>query len=120
MAFIFAMSSVPGGAHEVLGYSFELNPKLGNFLHIPAYYVLALLWKVAFEVRKVPGRKGSVLAATYATLFGAADEVHQRFVPDRYMDIRDVLANLLGAVLAVLTWRYVRPLFFRKESAFEV
>jgi hypothetical protein len=28
------------------------------------------------------------------------------------MDIRDVIANFLGALAAILTWPWVRPIFF--------
>ncbi|HVR74274.1 MAG TPA: VanZ family protein [Planctomycetota bacterium] len=115
MAFLFFLSSIPGGEHEVLGYAFEIAPELGNFLHIPAYYVLALLWKIALEAWAAPEHKTSALAIIFTTVFGALDEYHQSFVPNRFMDARDVVVNFFGAVLTVLTWRFVRPIFFSER-----
>jgi hypothetical protein len=113
MAFLFGLSSIPGGEHEILGYSFELSPGLGNFLHLPAYFVLGVLWKFAFAARGVPERKGTLLAVVLGTAFGVSDEVHQFFVPRRYMDVRDVIADFIGLVLAGLAWPLLRPLLAR-------
>jgi VanZ family protein len=41
-----------------------------------------------------------VIVAAYAI----SDEVHQLFVPYRTADVRDVLADLVGASLALLVW----------------
>jgi VanZ family protein len=43
----------------------------------------------------------SALAAT--SLFGAADEWHQQFIPGRSQDVADWLADTLGAGIGVLT-----------------
>ena len=117
MGLIFLLSSIPGGRHDLLGYEFQLAPDIGNLLHLPAYAVLATLWMIALESRGAPARRAAVLACIYATLFGAADEVHQAFVPLRCMDARDVLANLLGALAAALAWPWVRFLFFDPDEA---
>jgi len=115
MGFIFLLSSIPGGEKNVFGYSFQLNPQLGNFLHVPVYCALATFWLITLEAWQVPPRKGLLLAVVYAALFGALDEVHQYFVPERFMSLMDVLSNLLGALIAALAWRYVRSLFFAPE-----
>jgi VanZ family protein len=112
MGFIFFLSSLHGGQQDLpLGYSFHLDPALSNFLHFPLYYGLGMLWKLTFEVRQVPERKGTALACVFGTVYGALDELHQWFVPDRYMDARDVVVDFLGVLFACLTWRYVRPIF---------
>ena len=52
---------------------------------------------------------GSVLdsdeevAFQFVALYGAADEIHQRFVPNRSCDVLDWLADTLGASLVFLT-----------------
>jgi VanZ family protein len=117
MGFIFLLSSIPGGRQSVFGHSFELSPNFGNFLHIPVYCTLATLWLIALRAWQVPHRKSLLLAVAYATLYGALDEVHQYFVPDRCMSFMDVLANLLGAIIAILAWRYVQRLFFTAEPS---
>jgi VanZ family protein len=119
MGLIFLLSSIPGGRHDLLGYEFQLAPRIGNFLHLPVYAVLATLWMVALEARGAPPGRAALLACIYATLFGAADEVHQHFVPLRCMDARDALANLLGAMGAALAWPWMRSLFFASSRAGE-
>ena len=116
MGFIFLLSSIPGGRHELLGYEFQLAPDIGNILHLPAYAALATFWMIALESRGAPPGRAALLACIYATLFGAADEVHQYFIPLRCMDARDVLANLLGALIAALVWPWARPLFFARTT----
>ena len=41
------------------------------------------------------------MAVLLATLYGAFDEVHQAFTPGRSPDVRDVVADCLGAALGV-------------------
>ncbi|MGE3841233.1 MAG: VanZ family protein [Vicinamibacterales bacterium] len=46
---------------------------------------------------------GSALSsAVVATLYGVSDEWHQSFVPGRSSDVRDVVADAVGALIAVL------------------
>lgn len=43
-----------------------------------------------------------------AGLYGLTDEFHQRYVPGRTPDLRDVLADVIGAgvvVVALVVWR---------------
>ena len=117
MGFIFFLSSLHGGQQDLIGYSFRLDPKIGDFLHFPLYYGLGLLWILALDVRGVPERKGMVLACAFGTLYAVSDEIHQYFVPDRCMDAKDVLTDFLGILFACLTWRYVRPIFLSPARA---
>ncbi len=41
-----------------------------------------------------------------ATLFGISDEFHQYFVPNRDIDLWDVVADFTGATLAIVAWSY--------------
>ena len=45
-----------------------------------------------------------------AALYAVTDEFHQSFVPGRYPDVRDVLVDTAGALVAVLLlrWRLAR------------
>jgi VanZ family protein len=40
------------------------------------------------------------------TLYGASDEIHQYFVPNRSSEVQDWLADAAGAVLMVLIIKY--------------
>lgn len=47
----------------------------------------------------------ALLSAVISVVYGATDEWHQRFVPGRTADIRDLLADTIGAVAAVgIAW----------------
>lgn len=76
-------------------------------VHLPEYGVAAWLawWAV---VPRLPGAAGYVVAAAIAAAIGYGDELLQRIVPGRYYDVRDIAANALAAVLAVLVLAVVR------------
>jgi VanZ family protein len=59
------------------------------------------------------GRLAGVVAGTavvawlIAAGYGVSDEIHQSFVPDRMADLRDVVADAIGAALGVgLGWAW--------------
>jgi VanZ family protein len=105
MAIIFMLSSVPGNARDVTGgYLMEfLNPRIQDILHIPLFAILALLWIITFrrlEKEYMCIRMTLLISLSYAFI----DEIHQYFVPGRYMSLRDVLLNSLGILFSV--WFY--------------
>ena len=92
MAVIFWLSSeaapLPGGI--------EIPDKVAHF---GVYAILgALLWWAA---RPRP-LAAAALAIVVASLYGASDELHQRFVPGRTCDLRDWMADFAGAAAAVI------------------
>jgi VanZ family protein len=96
MGVLFFASSVPGD--ELPG------PMWDKLAHLLAYAVLAILLLLPlcggrlWEIRGVT----AATAVLLATLYGAADEVHQAFTPDRSPDVRDLVADALGATVGVL------------------
>lgn len=50
------------------------------------------------------GSQGMWLAVLVASLYGASDEWHQTFVPGRYPDAVDWVADTLGAMLAIFLY----------------
>jgi len=97
MAVIFAASSIPnlgplpGGVPASAGHSI-------------GYALLgALLLRALARGRASGVTWGRALAAVLlATLYGVSDEAHQSFVPGRTPDRFDVLADCVGAALAVM------------------
>ena len=81
--------------------------------HGVAYAGLALV-----ALRAVTGARWSavggrtiVLAWVIAAVYGVSDEIHQAFVPTRAPDVRDVVADSVGAALAlgaVWAWGIIR------------
>jgi VanZ family protein len=70
--------------------------------HVLAYSVLGFLLLRAFSKGRVAGISWRAITLTivFATLYGASDELHQRFVPGRSPDVLDVAADALGASCA--------------------
>jgi VanZ family protein len=82
--------------------------------HMVEYGVLALLaWRA--HRRPFPGdtrlwrRSEAGLALGMATLFAISDEWHQSYVPSRQGQLTDVLIDMIGATLGLLTlWSWGR------------
>lgn len=78
-------------------------------LHGVEFGILALL---VFRQLYLPTRirnlySALLIAFLIASGYGALDEWHQSFIPGRHMDIRDWIADSLGAFMALLgAWIY--------------
>ncbi len=78
----------------------------GDLLHYPEFAVLALLLARALQGPS-PGCARPVYllwAFVLSILFGATDEFHQAFVPDRVPDVRDLLHDGIGSAAGVFLW----------------
>ena len=95
MMFIFWLSSIssppelPGGVSD-------------KTAHVLLYSGLgALLVRARAGGWRRPVTLGIAAAAiVVATLYGISDEIHQYFVPLRQVEVRDILADAIGASLA--------------------
>ena len=108
MGFIFFASSVPGDELPSWGFWDKAE-------HLLAYSVLGVLFLIpTAEARLalVTPRTGA-LAVVLATLYGAFDEIHQSFTPDRSPDVHDLFADFLGATVGVVVVLLVRFLVTR-------
>jgi len=76
---------------------------ISNFLHIPAYAVLTILWLKAFERRKNAGHsfKSLLLILVGLMLFAVSDEIHQSFVPGRMASFMDVCLDVTGIFIGL-------------------
>jgi VanZ family protein len=84
-------------------------------LHEAAYFGLTLLLIRALAGGRLTGITAATLAGAWviAVIYGATDEWHQSFVPNRHADIRDLLADALGAFAAAIVagaWVIIRRL----------
>lgn len=103
MAFIFWLSSM---SRPPLPAGFLSADKLA---HLLLYAGLGGLAGIA--VAGETGRRPSLLSVLLVTAYGMTDEFHQSFVPGRSADIRDVGADMAGALLAqaaICLWVRVR------------
>ncbi|HTT70999.1 MAG TPA: VanZ family protein [Anaeromyxobacteraceae bacterium] len=70
-----------------------------KLLHSIEYGTLGLLLALALRASGASEGTALLLAAAFASLYGASDEVHQAFVPLRDCDIHDWMADTLGGAL---------------------
>jgi VanZ family protein len=85
----------------------------GDLLHYPEFAVLAFLLARAFHGARpgAPLPKHVLWAMALTVAFGATDEFHQAFVPDRVPDVMDWLHDGIGAAAGLLLWgiwRWIR------------
>jgi VanZ family protein len=101
---IFVQSCLP--AFDV-GPRFQFKDK---FLHAIVYGLLASLFFRAYHAGG-DCRKSLlstlVISVCFATLYGISDEIHQAFVPGRYLDGMDAVANFIGSVLGSAGYLWV-------------
>ena len=76
---------------------------IDKFLHFTIYTVFAFLLTRQISQDTTRGRAvfGAVLIAA---AFAAADEWHQRFIPGRFPELADWLADVCGAILGAILY----------------
>lgn len=103
MMVIFYLSHTPGDNFP------PMWPGMDKLAHMSAYAVLA----AAFLFAIIPFcRNSSFLPCAASTLFfclvyGIADEFHQSFIPGRSPDVKDIVADLGGAIVTLVLWKTV-------------
>jgi VanZ family protein len=85
----------------------------GDSLHYPEYATLAFLLARALQGNRSGVARPSYLLGAFvlSILFGATDEFHQAFVPDRVPDVQDWLHDGIGAAVGAFSWaiwRWIR------------
>ena len=72
-------------------------------LHFGAYGLLGILFYRAYETLPLNENKNLLILLSIgsATLYGISDEIHQYFVPFRYAEILDGMANTIGSIFGV-------------------
>jgi len=99
MAVIFAVSAQPNPLPEITA---RVSDKV---LHLVEYSGLAALLVRALT-REGWGWRDAILAAIVMTsLYGASDEYHQAFVPNRNPAVSDWVADSLGALVGASIFR---------------
>ena len=93
--------------------SFESLPTFAfsdKIMHFGGYALLgALVFRALAQESLNLSRQGIILVAiVVSTLFGVSDEIHQGFVAERYADVFDAVADLLGGTLGVLFYARIR------------
>ena len=87
--------------------------KLGHFTE---YAVLGVFLTLLFRRKKEQQPVWNRLPLLIALLYAASDELHQRFVPGRSCELRDVLIDFSGALLGYLLCSGILLLRQRKRE----
>jgi VanZ family protein len=95
MLLIWGLSSIPKTAPVVI------VPMQDKVVHLVEYAVLAILYCYSIARTLPRWEKPAVLllSALLAALWGAVDEWHQSFVPNRSAEVLDAVADALGALI---------------------
>ena len=97
-ATILVLTSIPDVQTPELGFKIQ-----DKFYHFLVYIVFGFLFMRASmqgDAGRLPAARKTVVF--YGTAFALADEVHQIFIPGRYGEWSDALADVLGILSAVL------------------
>lgn len=102
---IFLLSSQSASSFDDAEAIVDFLPAADFFAHLGLYFVLAAL--VHASLRAYLPERGNLLVVDtviFSLLYGLSDEFHQAFVPGRVASPVDLLADVLGATLAVTLW----------------
>jgi VanZ family protein len=96
MGLIFYLSSRTG---DELKSAFPFIPDF-NPGHLLAYFILGSL--IYYALTLSGARRPGFWAVFLCALYGLTDEYHQSFVPGRAPELRDLINDTTGAILAVV------------------
>ena len=80
--------------------------------HISIFFLLAIFFFISVIEREWNSKK-IILSVLIVTIYAALDELHQFFVPGRYMSFDDFLFNFAGITIASLI--YFILIFWKKS-----
>ncbi len=99
MALIYYSSSIRGEDMPKIDI-----PNIDKFFHFVEYFILGALLVRAFAQAsdKANFKRILLLSILIASIYGALDEFHQRFVSGRSPEIFDILSDIIGSLLGSL------------------
>jgi len=90
---IFTVSSIPRLQPPQIGIEFE--DKIAHFIE---YFIFSVLVYRSFMTCRKNSREALLLTIIFVSVFSAADELHQMFIPGRFAEVIDFIADVSGAV----------------------
>ncbi len=99
---ILSVSSIPNlPSPKIVTGGFKI--RLDYLFHFCEYGALAFLAFLTFAKEAFnPGLKRYLLITLLLILLAVADEFHQKLIPGRTFNVKDILSNLSGIVAAVI------------------
>jgi VanZ family protein len=104
MLLIFFFSSISSG--DLPDFTFRIWDKI---LHFFAFGFLGILvYRSLYNASRPAFRSYALRYSMIITIvYGAIDEIHQYFVPGRFMSMTDWIADALGAIVCIFLYRWV-------------
>lgn len=101
MSLIFYLSSIPYPPRPAEGIGIK---KIQIVEHVIEFGILGVLLFLGFRALKFWNfrEKAFIFALIFGIFYGIIDEFHQYFVPGRYAELSDIIANSLGVLLGIL------------------
>ena len=100
MGAILTATSIPGRFIPVVGFR-----STDKVVHLFMYGVLALLISRALDEPSKPNRvRAMLMAFLFCSAMGAADELHQLYIPGRSAEVADWAADTTGALVGASVW----------------
>lgn len=69
--------------------------------HLSLYLILGVLSFLNIAAYNIPFALKPVLSLVFSSAYSISDEIHQRFVPGRSCELRDVLIDISGAIIGI-------------------
>lgn len=100
---IVAVAIVWLSSRSSFPFGISLPSPFDKFAHATAFGVLAAFLDLALRRTHpdLPVVRRLILILIGVAIFGASDELHQRFVPGRFCDLYDWIADVTGGALGL-------------------
>lgn len=86
----------------------EVPTNFDKIVHFSCYFILALLWLLAFHFKKETTTKIQLVILACVIVYGIIIEILQGALTDyRTPDLADSIANSIGAIMALLLMRWL-------------
>lgn len=97
-AIIFIVSNTPNPGLPKLGIIWE-----DKLLHFIAYFIfgLSIILFLIVNLKSFNKNKIIILTLLLGAFYSASDEIHQYYIPGRYSDITDWIADMAGILLSI-------------------
>lgn len=102
---IFVLTSIPGKSLPKVFLGLTDKAK-----HFGAYLLLSFLLNLALHFQKkykFLTKYSAISTLLIVSLYGILDEIHQIFIPGRYFELFDFLADVLGAIFGILISHWI-------------
>lgn len=101
---LFILTTIP---IESVPRFFDAQDKIE---HLIAYFLLA--WLLAFTLHfqrknKFLSKNYTYITIIFIVFYAAIDEIHQIFIPGRYCDLIDWIADFIGGIFGVLFVKWI-------------